>query len=187
MDAGRHQSRPIGANGVSGRSLATSGSDGRGSTATSPAGRLPTPSAWGSPRAAAGSGRSGKNRSRSSHGSENLEGTSVRSSVDGIPTCGRSSGAVRSRLVLCPRHASWSACGRIRPSRGCRRSSTAWRTSIGSAPSPSACSLIICARKGRVSPRTADHLEPVTPRENSRRTAERARSGAAAWLATREA
>ena len=32
----------------------------------------------------------------------------------------------------------------------------------------------------------ADHLEPVTPRENSRRTAERARLGAAAWLAARE-
>lgn len=33
----------------------------------------------------------------------------------------------------------------------------------------------------------ADHLEPVTPRENSRRTAERARLGAAAWLADRVA
>ncbi|MBJ7450759.1 MAG: HNH endonuclease [Blastococcus sp.] len=32
----------------------------------------------------------------------------------------------------------------------------------------------------------ADHLEPVTPRENSRRTAERARLGAGAWLAARK-
>lgn len=33
----------------------------------------------------------------------------------------------------------------------------------------------------------AEHLEPVTARENSRRTAERARFGAAAWLVSREA
>lgn len=33
----------------------------------------------------------------------------------------------------------------------------------------------------------ADHLDPVTPGENARRTAERARLGAAAWLAARGA